>query len=396
MARPADAVSAAPNPAESADRQWVERLALTDFRNYVSAKLELDSRPVVLVGDNGAGKTNLLEAVSLLAAGHGLRRSSYGELTRRDASDGWAVAARLHGGGQVTEIGTGLAGLEEGASGRRVRIDGRRVSGSGALGQYVRVVWLTPAMDGLFMGPAGERRRFVDRLVLSLNPTNARENRRFERAMRQRNRAFETFERSDALFEGLEIEIAEAGVAIAAARLDLVMRLMGRIEVRREGAIGGSFPWSKLVLEGLLEGMLMSAAAVDVEDSYRARLAETRERDRAAKRTLEGPHRSDLMVEFGPKSAPARSCSTGEQKALLVGLVLAHLELVKDSLAGQSPLLLLDEIPAHLDAERRGALFEEICRLGAQAWMTGTDAGVFAALGEEAQMITVVDGGIRR
>jgi len=171
---------------------------------------------------------------------------------------------------------------------------------------------------------------------------------------------------------------------------------MGRIEVRREGAIGGSFPWSKLVLEGLLEGMLMSAAAVDVEDFYRARLAETRERDRAAKRTLEGPHRSDLMVEFGPKSAPARSCSTGEQKALLVGLVLAHLELVKDSLAGQSPLLLLDEIPAHLDAERRGALFEEICRLGAQAWMTGTDAGVFAALGEEAQMITVVDGGIRR
>lgn len=395
MACPADAVSAVPNPAVGADRQWVERLALTDFRNYVSAKLELDSRPVVLVGDNGAGKTNLLEAVSLLAAGHGLRRSSYGEITRRDADDGWAVAARLHGGGQVTEIGTGLAGLEEGASGRRVRIDGRRVSGSGALGQYVRVVWLTPAMDGLFMGPAGERRRFVDRLVLSLNPTHARENRRFERAMRQRNRAFETFERSDALFEGLEIEIAEAGVAIAAARLDLVMRLMGRIEVRREGAIGESFPWSKLALEGLLEGMLMSAAAVDVEDFYRARLAETRDRDRAAKRTLEGPHRSDLMVEFGPKSAPAKSCSTGEQKSLLVGLVLAHLELVKDSLAGQSPLLLLDEIPAHLDAERRGALFEEICRLGAQAWMTGTDAGVFAPLGEEAQMITVVDGGIR-
>ncbi len=377
------------------DRLWVERLAVTDFRNYVTATLELDMRPVVLVGDNGAGKTNLLEAVSLLAAGHGLRRSAYAEITRRGAADGWAVAARVHVGDQVNEIGTGLAGLEEGASGRRVRVDGRRMSGSGALGELVRVVWLTPAMDGLFMGSAGERRRFVDRLVLSLNPGNARENRRFERAVRQRNKAFETYERGEALFEGLEMEIAEAGVAIAAARLDLVTRLTGRIETRRRGDVSAPFPWSNLALEGLLEEMLMTAAAVDVEDFYRARLAETRERDRTAKRTLEGPHRSDLIVEYGPKTAPAKSCSTGEQKSLLVGLILAHLELVKDNHAGQSPLLLLDEIPAHLDGDRRGALFAEIARLGAQAWMTGTDGSVFAPMGENAQVITVVDGGIR-
>jgi len=376
------------------DRLWIERLALTDFRNYANAKLALDPRPVVLVGDNGAGKTNLLEAVSLLAAGHGLRRSPYEEITRRGADGGWAVAARLFSGGRAVEIGTGLAGQEEGASGRRVRIDGRSMRGSGALGEYARVVWLTPAMDGLFTGPAGERRRFMDRLIASLHPSHGRENSRFERAVRQRNRAFETHEHRDALFEGLEVEIAEAGVAIAAARRDLAGRLAARIEQRRQGA-GDPFPWATLALDGLIEARLAEAPAIEVEDFYRHHLAETRERDRAAKRTLEGPHRSDLAVGFGPKGAPAASCSTGEQKSLLVGLVLAHLELVKDQYGGEAPLLLLDESPAHLDADHRRALFGEITRLNAQAWMTGTDAGVFAPLGDCAQTITVVDGGVR-
>ena len=193
----------------------------------------------------------------------------------------------------------------------------------------------------------------------------------------------------------MEIEIAEAGVAIAAARLDLVTRLGGRIEARRDAAPDQPFPWASLALEGLLEERLRQMPAIEVEDFYRRRLAESRERDRAAKRTLEGPQRSDLVVGYGPKAAPAKSCSTGEQKSLLVGLVLAHLELVKDAQNGVVPLLLLDEIPAHLDADHRRGLFGEIARLGAQAWMTGTDANVFEPLGEAVQMITVADGGIR-
>ena len=388
-----DGAAAKPDPGHN--RLWVEWLALSNFRNYATVRLDLDQRSVVLVGNNGAGKTNLLEAVSLLAAGHGLRRSTYAEITKRDGDDGWAVAARVHSGDRAVEIGTGLAGLEEGASGRRVRIDGQNARGSGALGELVRVVWLTPAMDGLFTGSASERRRFIDRLILSLHPAHARETRRFERAVRQRNRAFETYERDDGLYQGLEIEIAEAGVAIAAARLDLVTRLGGRIEARRAAAGANPFPWASLALEGYLEQRLAELPAIEVEDAYRLHLAEMRERDRAAKRTLDGPHRSDLIVGYGPKAAPAKSCSTGEQKSLLVGLILAHLELVKDQREGEAPLLLLDEIPAHLDADHRRGLFGEIARLGAQAWMTGTDASVFEPLGDEAQMITVVDGGIR-
>ena len=377
------------------ERQWIEWLVLTDFRNYASLRLELDRRSVVLVGDNGAGKTNLLEAVSLLAAGHGLRRSPYSEITRAGSSNGWAVAARLHSDGRAVEVGTGLAGLDEAASGRRVRIDGRNMKGSGTLGEIAKVVWLTPAMDGLFTGSAGDRRRFIDRLIVSLHPEHRREARRYERALRQRNRAFESYQNEAGLFDGLEIEIAEAGVAIAAARLDLVSRLSGRIEERRAAVSKDLFPWACLALEGLLEDQLAKQPAVEVEDRFRAHLEQSRERDRAAKRTLDGPHRSNLIVDHGPKAMPANSCSTGEQKSLLVGLVLAHMELVKDHNKGEAPLLLLDEIPAHLDAEHRRSLFGEIARLGAQAWMTGTDASVFEPLGEETQMITIADGGIR-
>jgi len=357
--------------------------------------MALDERPVVLVGDNGAGKTNVLEAVSLLAAGHGLRRAPYGEIARMDGAGGWAVSARLHGALGIVEIGTGQSGADEEGSGRIVRIDGATVRGTAKLGELVRVTWLTPAMDGLFTGPASERRRFLDRLIQSLDPGYRSEINRFDRAMRQRNRLFETHESRVAEYEGLEIQLAEAGVAIAAARLEAVERLSRLLTERPDDGAERPFPWPTLALEGLLEQRLASEAAVEVEDFYRRKLSENRDRDRAAKRTLEGPHRSDLIVGYGPKQAPARSCSTGEQKALLVGLVLAHSELVKQHFGGLAPLLLLDEIPAHLDAQRRLALFGEIARLGAQAWMTGTDKSVFESLRKTAQIFTVADGGVR-
>ncbi len=393
MAGPNDSRAAAGQPEPGDGRLWVERLSINDFRNFANLRLEFDHRPIILIGDNGAGKTNLLEAVSLLAAGHGLRGASYGELTRRGADAGWAVSAKLQNPSGPIEIGTGFSEPNNGSTARRVRINGESVRSSGALGDYVRVIWLTPAMDGLFSGPASGRRRFLDRLIQSLQPSHRQQTGRFERAVRQRNRALESYGQ-DALLEGLEIEIAEAGVAVAAARLDVVRRLSAHIDARRCSGRDNPFSWAGLALEGLLEQRLMEAPAVEVEDFYREQLGRNRARDRAVRRTLDGPHCSDLSVSFGSKGVAARTCSTGEQKDLLVGLVLAHLELAKDRHGGQAPLLLLDEIAAHLDAEHRSSLFHEIARLGAQAWMTGTDAGVFAPLGDAVQRATVADGGI--
>lgn len=369
-------------------RLWIERVRATDFRNYETLSLELDERPVVLTGPNGAGKTNLLEALSLLAPGRGLGRARFGDMTRRGASSGWAVSVKLHCASGLVEIGTGFSAGDE-TSARSVRIDGETIRGTGVLGQYVRAVWLTPAMDGLFTGAAGERRRFLDRLIQSLDPGYRACVSRFERAMRQRNRLLEDGETSAALYEGLETQMAETGVAMAAARLDTVARLGGGKDANRPG---GAFPWAVLTLEGVLEQRLQDQAAVDTEDAYREMLARSRDRDRAAKRTLDGPHRSDLLVGHGPKSAPARECSTGEQKALLIGLVLAHARLVKQQSNGFAPLILLDEIVAHLDEERRAGLFGELQRLEAQAWMTGTDASHFASWGETAQVFTVKNG----
>lgn len=375
---------------------WVERLRLTNFRNYASLSLDLDHRPVVLTGANGAGKTNLLEAVSLLAPGLGLKNAPYAELARRGGDGGWAVAARLNGLQGPVEIGTGLAAgaVPERAS-RVVRIDGETARSPGMLAEHAHVVWLTPAMDGLFTGPAAERRRFLSRMIEALDPGHRRLEGRFERAMRQRNRLLAMEERSEALYAGLEAQMAETGVAIAAARLDAVARLVGRIAARRDADLASPFPWAGLALEGELESQLGTMAAVDVEDAYRAQLARMRERDRMVKRTLDGPHRTDLQVLHGPKDLSAATCSTGEQKALLVGLILAHAELVAEMRHGFAPLLLLDEIGAHLDADRRGALFGEILRLKAQAWMTGTDWKIFEFLGSEAIFLGVDNGGVK-
>jgi DNA replication and repair protein RecF len=375
-------------------RLFVEELKLTDFRNYARARLALGPQPVVLVGDNGSGKTNLLEAVSLLGPGHGLRGRPYSELCRKDGAGGFAVAAKIASPQGEVEIGTGLAAdSREESSGRTVRIAGKETS-AGALSDYFKLVWLIPAMDGLFTGPASERRRFLDRLVLAVDPKMRSPLGRYDRAMRQRNRLFQMREGSRALFEGLEEQMAEAGVAIAASRLDAMHRLVTLIErtrdVRGENA---PFPYALIALQGGLEEALASRSATEVEDEFRRILSEGRERDRAAARALEGPHLSDLILIHGPKNAPAEQCSSGEQKALLIGLILAKAELIKD-IEGAAPLVLLDEVAAHLDAARRTALFGEILRLSAQAWMTGTDRDLFTPIAQDAQILAVNRGKI--
>lgn len=383
-------------------RLWVERLTLTDVRNYRSATLDAGPEPVVLVGANGAGKTNILEAVSLLSPGQGLRRAVFPDLARAGGTGSWAVAAKVHTRLGEAKIGTGLEAPlpgsrpRDGRTGRTVRIDGEERKGSGVLADYVDCVWVTPAMDGLFTGPAADRRRFLDRLVLCFDPAFRAFPGRFERAMQSRNRMLADGVMQDAQFRAFEQVMAETATAIAAARNDTLAALARTVDARRARDPHSPFPWSRLALEGTLEQHLLAAPAIEVEDAYLDRLARERPRDRAAGRTLEGPHRTDLAVIHGPKDTPARLCSTGEQKSLLLGLVLAEAELIARRHDGAAPIILLDEITAHLDSDRRAALFAEILRLGAQAWMTGTDRSAFAALEGAARVFDVADGTITR
>jgi DNA replication and repair protein RecF len=388
----AGAAAASASPASG--QVWIERLRLTNFRNYAELALDVSRGPIVLTGPNGAGKTNLLEAVSLLTAGQGLRRAPYAELARL-GSPAWAVAGTVRTPYGAVTIGTGFDTQDAGArSGRVVRVDGEAKPGSGTLSGELDILWLTPAMDGLFAGPAGERRRFLDRLIPSFVPGYRAQLGQFERAMQQRNRLLADDVREDARFAGLERVMAETGVAIAATRAAAVAELVATIAARRDATGGSPFPWAELAIAGPLESELATRPAVDVEDAYAVVLRHARERDRAAGRTLDGPHRSDLVVGHGPKGMPASVCSTGEQKALLVGLVLAHADHVRRHREGRAPILLLDEIAAHLDPLRRAALFYEIVALSGQTWMTGTDPEGFSALAGRARFHRVEEGRI--
>ncbi len=388
-----------PTVPDASPRLWVERLTLTGFRNYATLALELTPEPVVLTGPNGSGKTNVLEAVSLLAPGQGLRQAPLPDLARAAGDGTWSVAARVHTSLGPVTIGTGQQSPPrdaERASGRLVRIDGESKSGSGTLGDYVEMVWVTPATDGLFTGPASERRRFLDRLIVCFDSGHRTRAGRFERAMAQRNRLLSDGVTRSAQLDGLEVVMAEMGVAMAAARAEAVAALASVIEARRARDPESPFPWSDVHIEGAIDRDLTLRAAVDVEDDYARLLREVRERDRAAGRALDGPHRSDLIVAHGPKATAAKHSSTGEQKALLMGLLLSHAELVAARRDGMAPLLLLDEVTAHLDADRRAALFGELLRLGTQAWMTGTDSQSFDYLSSKAQFWRVGDGSVTR
>jgi DNA replication and repair protein RecF len=365
----------------------ISKLTLTNFRNYATLTIDLAPGAVVFSGDNGAGKTNLLEAISLLTPGRGLRRAPYADVAREGGDGGFALHARLDGPDGQIEIGTGIS-IGEGEGGRRVRINGATARSAEDMLEWLRVVWLTPAMDALFTGPAADRRRFLDRLVLAIDPGHGQRALDYEKAMRGRNRLLTEGSRDDRWFEAIETQMAETGVAIAAARAELVRLLAAMIDRLPDT---GPFPQADISLSGDLETEVSTAPAVDVEERFRRALAGGRDRDRAAGRTLEGPHRSDLLVRHRPKAMPAELCSTGEQKALLVGIVLSHARLTGE-MSGMTPILLLDEIAAHLDGGRRAALFSILEELNCQAFMTGTDAALFSSLKGRAQFLTVDHG----
>jgi DNA replication and repair protein RecF len=352
----------------------VSRLDLSHFRSHVRATLDLDGRPVAIHGPNGAGKTNLVEAVSLLSPGRGLRRAAGEDLARRPESIGWKVMVRIDGPDGPHDVETAGDG-----AGRRVEIDGKAAAQS-ALGAIVRVLWLTPAMDRLWMEGAAERRRFLDRVALSLAPDHGEAVLAYEKAMRERNRLLRDQVRDAAWYTALEAEMARAGARVNAARVDALARL---------GSAGptGPFPVAALTLD-----TETPAGEADLAEALRA----GRGRDMAAGRSLTGPHRDDLAAVYAGKGVEARLCSTGEQKALLISVILANARAVAQDF-GAAPVLILDEVAAHLDAERRAALYDSVCGLGAQAWMTGTGPELFEALGDRAQWLAVREtGGVSR
>lgn len=373
----------------------VERLVLTDFRNYSRLRLDLDPRPVVLTGANGAGKTNLLEAVSFLAPGRGLRGARLSEVGRRlggltgeDRGRPWAVAARLGGPHGTIEVGTGgEATGTDGASERRtVRIDGEPAAGQAKLSEVATVLWLTPQMDRIFLdGPSG-RRRFLDRLVFGFDPAHAGRVSAYEHALRERARLLRQGGADARWLAALEETMAAKGVAVAAARRETVARLNG---VSAEGS--GLFPGAISEAAGDVEGWLGDGPALAAEDRLRDALAASRRHDAEAGGAAVGPHRSDFRVSHSAKGIPAGQCSTGEQKAVLIALVLANTRLLAVE-RGTVPLLLLDEVLAHLDSRRRDALFGEILGSGIQAWFTGTEVQPFASLGGAAQHFCIEDG----
>lgn len=372
----------------------VTRLILQDFRTYPALDLAPSSRLVALVGENGAGKTNLLEALSLFTPGRGLRRSDLSAMARDPGPGSFAVSLTLDGPFGEHRLGTGLDGAgPEGRAARLIRINGAPASSPAAFAEFVRVVWLTPDLDALFRGPAGDRRRFLDRLVLAVDAEHGARVNSLERALRSRNRVLDESPGDALWLEAIEREAAELGIAVAAARREAVERLEALILATRDEA--SPFPFARIALQGEIDQLVATLPAVDAEDRYRGLLREGRMRDRAAGRTLVGPQASDLLVRHGPKDIPADAASTGEQKALLVGLVLAHARLVA-AMSGLAPAVLLDEVAAHLDPRRRRGLFEALQGLAAQVWMTGADPALFAELAGEADILHVTPGRIDR
>jgi DNA replication and repair protein RecF len=367
----------------------VRRLTLTNFRNYHAASLEADAKTIVLVGPNGAGKTNLIEAISFLAPGRGLRRATLDEVAFSEGDGAWAVAAEIEGALGLATLGTGLERpLEDGAAGqRKYRIDREPVASAAAFADHLRVVWLTPAMDALFAGAPSERRRFLDRLALAVDAEHASRVNALERSLRSRNRLLEDPRPDAHWLDAVEHETAELAVAVASLRVETVRRLDAVLGKRK----GSAFPPAEIAVDGWMEQLIPGHPAADIEERYRAVLRDNRARDAAAGRTLDGPHLTDLKVVYAAKGIAAADASTGEQKALLIGLVLAHASLIAD-MSGFAPVLLLDEVVAHLDPSRRDALHGELAQLGAQAWLTGADPALFAEIDATAAVVDVSSG----
>jgi DNA replication and repair protein RecF len=367
------------------------RLTLARFRSYAALDLDTAAPVLVLAGENGAGKTNLLEAISLLVPGRGLRGARMSELGHRAAGAAagapWAVAGRFATPAGPLVLGTGVEDAQ--ATRRSFRLDGAAPRSQAEVAGRVAAVWLTPQMDRLFQDGAAARRRFLDRLVWALEPGHAREVAAYDTAMAERNRLLAEGRADPAWLDALEDAMARHGVAVAAARRALVCRLNAALA----GGVAGAFPAATAAVACTVDAALARGPALDAEEGFRAALARGRVADAAAGGAREGPHRADLLLTHAPKGLAAALCSTGEQKALLVGVVLAHAALI-GAHRGAAPILLLDEVAAHLDRPRRAALFDALRRLPAQAFLTGTEAGVFAPLAEAARMLVVRPGSV--
>lgn len=353
-------------------RVFVSSLTLSHFRSHRRAALDLDGRPVALFGPNGAGKTNLMEAVSLLSPGRGLRRAGAEEIIRRPEAIGWKVSAEVAGPG----IGHEISLMAEPGQPRATQVDGKSAP-QVTLAKLLRIVWLVPSQDRLWSEGAEGRRRFLDRITLSFLPDHADAVLSYEKAMRERNRLLRDDARDPAWYRALEAQMAEAAVRIVHGRADALRR----ISAAQDGA-ATAFPAADLGIE--------TERPCDTVDDFTQAFADSRPRDLAAGRTLVGPHRADMSAIYRDKGVPAKQCSTGEQKALLISLILSNARALRAE-TGTAPLVLLDEVAAHLDATRRAALFDEICALDAQAWMTGTGPELFAELGDRAQHFAVTE-----
>lgn len=361
---------------------FVSSLKLHNFRCYDGAALEgLGSGLMVLYGANGAGKTNILEALSLLSPGRGLRGAKNGEIQNQSAPQAWALSATIDNNGTDIHIGTGLDAATEK---RLIRIQGMPVKSQSALADYLSCVWLTPQMDRLFLDSSSHRRRFLDRLVFAFDPGHAGRVARYENALSQRSKLLREEKNEPVWLEGLEAQIAETGIAIAAARIDFVQRLQRACNA----AATDFFPRAQLKITGSIEELLRTAKALEVETMFKYQLEASRIRDAVTGGAATGPHKSDLQVVYAEKEMHADQCSTGEQKALLIGMILAHAHLIKAE-RGSPPVLLLDEVAAHLDEDRRAALYEILQAAGGQVWLTGTDENLFSPIRKTAQFFEV-------
>jgi DNA replication and repair protein RecF len=373
----------------------IRRLTLSNFRSYHAAQIEIGAALAVLTGPNGAGKTNLIEAISFLAPGRGLRRATLEDAAFTEGDGAWAVSAEIEGALGLATLGTGIEPPvgEDAQITRKCRIDREPVPSAAAFADHLRIVWLTPAMDQLFNGPASERRRFLDRLVLAVDAEHQSRVNALERALRSRNRLLEEPRPDPHWLDAVEHETAELAVAVTASRAQTVSLLQARLAARRKP--GQPFPAAEIALDGWMEKLVAHHPAIEIEDRYRAVLKENRARDAAAGRTLDGPHLTDLAVAHAAKSIAAADASTGEQKALLIGLVLAHAALIAE-MSGFAPVLLLDEVVAHLDPLRRAALYAELGTLGAQVFMTGADSAAFADVAASADVFDVSPGQVKK
>jgi DNA replication and repair protein RecF len=372
-------------------RYAIDRLTLTSFRSYPSLRIEADARPIILTGANGAGKTNILEAISLLVPGRGLRRAKLSEMAHDKGPGNWAVAAKVITPSGRINLGTGFAADGTGKrEKRKVRVDGENVSSQAVLSNYMSAHWLIPQMDRLFSDGIPARRRFLDRLVFAWDPAHAGRVQSFEQSMRERLKILRDHDQPDlGWLKTLEEGMAERAMAVVAARHELILRLAPLALDRL-----GPFPGALLSLQGELDDWLDNGPALEAEDRYRTKLAADRGRDKAGGRTHVGPHRTDLVVRHAEKGQPASVCSTGEQKALLIAIILANASL-RGLEEGGVPVLLLDEVTAHLDEQRRNALFDHLMALGAQVWMTGTDDSLFGAMKNKAQIFEISNYGLK-